>query len=136
MRIGNASCLVSFGYSNKLKTLFKQHKLPSVKYGFYGDELSIDNISLEHLKAKSKGGISRLSNYVLASQKNNQARGNDDILQHFDPKNAQRYLDQFKGIRLKGFNGDAYISMILKTLKDLGVNTDFYKATKHLDYLA
>lgn len=135
MKVENVSSPISFGYSHPLKTLFKKHRLPSVKYGFYGDLLSIDNVSLEHLKAKSKGGKSILSNYVLASKHNNQMRGNDDILKHFNPESAKIYLDQFKGIKLKGFNGDTYISLILKTLKDLGVDTSFYKS-KHIDYFA
>ena len=135
MRVENTNSPVSFGYSHPLKTLFKRHQLPSVKYGFYGDTLSIKNVSLEHLKAKSKGGKSKLNNYVLASKRTNHARGNDDIQDHFNPFYAKRYLLQFKGVKLPGFDGDAYISMVLNTLRDLGIDTSFYK-TKRLDYFA
>ena len=31
---------INFGYSNKLKTLWKKGLMPSVKYGFYGDKLT------------------------------------------------------------------------------------------------
>nr|DAD80514.1 MAG TPA: hypothetical protein [Siphoviridae sp. ctYh54] len=116
----------SFGYSSPLKTLYKEHKLPTVKYGFYGDTLSIKNVSLEHLKAKSKGGVSCLSNYVLASSRQNHARGNDDIREHFNPFTAKRYLQQFIDVKLPRFDGNKYIGMILNTLQKLGINPSFY----------
>ena len=112
---------ISFGYSSPLKTLFKEGKMPSVKYGFYGDKLTKQNVSLEHLKPHSKGGASCLRNYVLASQRNNRLRGNDDILKHFDAQTALRYLKQFVDVKLPRFDGNRYILMILNTLKDLGI---------------
>lgn len=108
----------TFGYSNKLKTLYKLGKLP-IKYGFYGDILSTKNVSLEHLQPKSKGGKSTLSNYVLASKRNNTLRGNDDLSEHFNPEAAERYLNQFINIKAKGFDGNEYIKMILKTIETL-----------------
>ena len=45
---------VSFGYSHKLKTLYKQGKLPSVVKGFYGGILTADTVTLEHLKPHSQ----------------------------------------------------------------------------------
>ena len=113
---------ISFGYSSPLKTLFKEGKMPTVKYGFYGDKLTKQNVSLEHLQPHSKGGPSCLKNYVLASQENNRLRGNDDLIKHFNPKIALRYLNQFVDIKLPRFDGNKYILDILNTLKKLGVN--------------
>ena len=58
----------SFGYSSPLKTIWKKGGLPTVKKGFYGDTLTKKNVSLEHLKARSKGGKTSLENLVLASK--------------------------------------------------------------------
>ena len=118
---------ISFKYSHPLKTLYKKGKLPSVKYGFYGDLLKVDKVSLEHLKPKSKGGKSELSNYVLASRDKNSARGNDDIK---NPEAAARYLDQFLDVNLPGLRGKKYIRLILMTLKKLGIDPSFYKKNK------
>lgn len=115
---------VSFQYSSPLKTLFKEGKMPTVKYGFYGDRLTKKNVSLEHLQPHSKGGASCLKNYVLASQENNRLRGNDDIRNHFNFDNALRYLKQFVDIKLPRFDGNKYILDILNTLKKLGINLE------------
>jgi hypothetical protein len=122
--VNNSS--ISFGYSHPIKTAYKKHKLPSVKYGFYGDTLSVDTVSLEHLKPKSKGGESWLGNYVLASKRMNEARGNEDIRYFFNPDAARRYLKQFINVKLPELNGKKYIKMVLDTLRRLGIDPSFY----------
>ena len=109
----------SFEYNSPLKTLWRKGELKSVKYGFYGDKLTQKNISLEHLQAHSKGGKTNLSNLVLASKEKNNARGNDNIEKYLNIKNVIRYLNQFKDIKLKDFNGNKYITDILATLGGL-----------------
>lgn len=109
----------SFQYNSPLKTLWRKGKFPTVKYGFYGDKLTQQNISLEHLRPHSKGGNTNLDNLVLASKRNNQARGNEDIRHFLNPVNVIRYLAQFKGVKQDGFNGDNYIANIIKTLGGL-----------------
>lgn len=118
MRVNIQPYNPNFQYSSPLKTMYRKGKL-HVKYGFYGDILTQKNVSLEHLQPASKGGKTKIDNLVLASKENNQARGNDDIKEYLKPENIIRYLSQFKGIKLKGFNGDEYISGILKTLNKL-----------------
>ena len=109
----------NFEYSSPLKTLWRKGKLPSVKYGFYGDRLTQKTISLEHLQAHSKGGKTNLANLVLASKAKNNARGNDAIDDYIDVKNVIRYLAQFKDIRINGFDGNKYIAGIVATLGGL-----------------
>ena len=109
---------VAFGYSSPLKTLYLKGDLP-LKYGFYGDRLNKANVSLEHLLPKSKGGKTDLSNLVLASKRNNQLRGNQPISGYLNLEALQVYLDQFKTINTKGFDGNSYIKGILKTLTNL-----------------
>jgi hypothetical protein len=113
---------IAFGYHSVLKTQYLKGNLKSVKYGFYGDRLNNKNVSLEHLLPKSKGGKSKLTNFVLASRKQNWKRGNDDIKQHIDKPNAMRYLLQFVGVKTRDFDGNSYIKDVLNTLRDLGVD--------------
>lgn len=113
---------ISFGYNSPIKTLWRKGKMPSVTKGFYGDKLTQDNLSLEHLKAHSKGGRTCLSNLVLASKQKNQARGNNNIKQFFDKEKAIEYLNQFIDLKLKDFNGNSYIKGIVKTLRNLGID--------------
>lgn len=118
----NCISSVSFcGYQSILKSEWKAGHLPTVKRGLYGDTLTIKNCSLEHCKAKSKGGKSVLSNYALASKYNNTKRGNGDIHLHLTIKMIREYLMQFIGIKTKkGFNGNEYIKMLTKTFENLG----------------
>lgn len=113
---------ISFGYKSILKTNFIKGKLPSVKYGFYGDKLNNKNVSIEHLKPKSKGGKSTLDNFVLASKEKNNLRGNKDIRNFAQRENILNYLYQFMGIKLPNFNGDKYIADIIRTLNKLGID--------------
>ena len=113
---------ISFGYRSPLKTLWREGKMPTVTKGFYGDTLTQSNLSLEHLKAHSKGGKTCLSNLVLASKQKNQARSNFNIKEFFDKQKAIEYLNQFIDIKLKDFNGNSYIKGIVKTLRNLGVD--------------
>lgn len=108
---------VSFGYQNILKTLYKKGKLSSVKYGFYGDELTKGNVSLEHLKPRSKGGKTELCNLVLASANKNQERAARPLSEMLNWECVGRYLEQFRNVHVDTFNGNQYIEMILRTIK-------------------
>lgn len=110
---------VSFGYSHELKTLYKQGKLPQVVNGFYGGKLKLDNVTLEHLKPHSKGGKTTWDNLVLATAKNNNRRGNMPLKEFLNPELMEKYLNQFKNIKLKNFDGDKYIEKIKKTVENL-----------------
>lgn len=110
---------ITFGYSHPLKTLYKKGQLPQVKYGFYGDELTKENVTLEHLKCKSDGGKTKLFNLVLASANKNQERANRPLSEMLNWEFVGRYLEQFRNIQINDFNGNAYIKMILETVKKL-----------------
>lgn len=109
----------NFQYSSPLKTLWRKGKLPSVRYGFYGDLLTQKTISLEHLLPHSQKGKTKLSNLVLASKAKNNARGNASIKDYLTVENVVRYLAQFKDIRINGFDGNKYIAGIVATLGGL-----------------
>lgn len=107
---------VSFGYSNIIKTLYKRNKLPSVRFGFYGDELTKRTVTLEHLKPKCKGGRTELCNLVLASANKNQERGTRPLKEVLNWENVGKYLEQFRNVHVDKFNGNMYIEMILRTI--------------------
>jgi 5-methylcytosine-specific restriction endonuclease McrA len=109
----------SFGYSHPLKTAWKKGQIPQVKYGFYGEKLTKKNVSLEHLKPISKGGKTEWSNLVLADNKINNARGDKPLEDYLNLKAMGKYLEQFKNIKIKGFDGNRYIAMILETVGGL-----------------
>ena len=108
----------TFGYSHPLKTLYKKGQLP-IKRGFYGEPLTTKNVSLEHLKPKSKGGKTQLNNLVLATKETNNRRGDKPLKEFLNLKAMTNYLKQFKNIKIKGFDGNEYIKMILKTIGEI-----------------
>lgn len=107
----------TFTYSNKLKTLFKKGLLPTVQVDAAGNKLTKKNVTLDHVIPKSKGGKSYTGNYMLATRDFNWIRGNDPLLKWATPESLIKYLNQFIGVRVKGFIGNEYITEILKTLE-------------------
>lgn len=110
---------VTFGYKNQLKTLYKKGKLKKVQYGFYGDKITKDTVTLEHLLPKSQGGKTKLSNLVLASANKNQERGIKPLEEMLNWVNVGKYLEQFKDVKVNDFDGNNYIQMVLKTVNEL-----------------
>jgi hypothetical protein len=110
------------GYNNILKKSWRRGELPEVTHGFYGDELTQDNLSLEHLVCKSKGGTLDIANTVLTSKNKNNLRGTKPLKDVVDVEIAKRYLAQFKDVVIKGFDGNRYIYLVRKTLTRLGVD--------------
>ena len=108
---------VSFGYTSILKTYWKNGLMPTVTKGLYGDELTLDNVSLEHIKPHSWSGTTGLYNLALASQKKNSKRKNRPLYEVLNLEQAQKYLNQFKGIDLPDFNGNAYAYFTGETIR-------------------
>ena len=96
-----------------LKKLFKRGKLPTVRKGLYGGELKPENVTDEHVVAKSKGGSSSEGNIALATVENNFKRGNKPLKNFLTQENIERYIEQFEGIELPNFNGNVYIRKLL-----------------------
>ena len=114
---------ISFtGYNSPLKSEWRKGKFPTVRHGFYGDELTNENISLEHLQPHSKGGKTKLNNLVLASKEKNNIRGSKPIQNFVNKQTIADYLLQFIGIKTKKFNGDDYINGVITTLKDMHID--------------
>lgn len=112
-----------FGYQHQLKTLYKKGKLPKVKYGFYGEELTKESATLEHLQCISDGGKTRLNNLVLASANKNQERGCRPLWEVLNWENVGRYFEQFRNVKIGDFNGNHYIKVCMENIRRL---TDEY----------
>lgn len=110
---------LNFGYKSILKTAYQQGLLPTVTKDFYGSPLTKDTVTLDHLLPKSKNGTSKLSNFVLATMKNNSTRGNKPLSNVFNQEAFEQYCEQFKGVKIPFFNGDEYIKQISKTVEKL-----------------
>ena len=110
---------VVFRYSSPLKTMYKKGKLPTVKYGFYGDEITPKTVTIEHLKCVSQGGKTELKNIVLVSANKNQERGVRPLSEMLNWECAGRYFEQFRNVIVDWFDGNKYIDMIMNTIKEL-----------------
>ena len=112
---------VNFGsYNSIIKTAWKNGDLPTVTKGIYGKILTKDTISLEHIVPHSLGGATTLDNLLLADMYENSKRGIKPIADVITEKQLTDYLRQFKGIKIKGFNGDDYIRRIIRKIEQLG----------------
>lgn len=109
------------GYQHPLKTLFKKGQMPSVKFGLYGEPISPDNVSLEHLKPHSWGGKTEYANLALADKATNSARGSRPLADALSWEMLEAYLKQFN-FRIKDkFNGYEYQEKVRQTCESLGV---------------
>lgn len=118
-RVDTTKPQITFTYSNILKTLYKRGKLPSVKYDISGRRLTKKNATLDHIKPKSQGGKSVLSNYMLATNEFNSLRGARPITDFLTVEGLSKYINQFIGVVVDGFNGNEYVKMILKTIDEV-----------------
>lgn len=111
---------ISFnGYQSVLKTLFREGKLPKGLRGIYGDVLTQNNLSLEHIIPKSKGGRTELCNLALASKRMNTRRGSRPIQYFLSMEMVDSYCKQFEGLQIGKFNGHRYIDMLKQTVSKI-----------------
>lgn len=125
---------IAFGYKSKLKTEFKNGNIPLEK-GFYGGKLDKKNVSLEHCKAHSKGGKTKLSNLVLATAQNNNKRGNGDIFQYATEKHTTDYFEALEDVNIGDTKGTDYLKGLAKTLRGLWEQSPIMKHKKMWEVL-
>lgn len=111
--------MIVFGISHALKTHWLRGEMPSVTKGLYGGRLTPDNISLEHITPKSKGGRTELYNLALATKYLNNKRSSKPLKECLTQAQADEYLSQFRDIRLPDFNGDRYVYIVGNKIKRL-----------------
>ena len=108
---------IPFLYKSVLKTQWLNGNMPTVKIGIYGGKLTPDNITLEHIVPHCKGGKTQLANLALATGANNYKRSAKPFSQYFNKDTFNRYIEQFRDIRLPEFDGQKYIEMLTKTVE-------------------
>lgn len=102
----------SFQYKHPLKTQWLKGNLPTVTRGLYGEKLTPDTISIEHLTPACKGGGLDWGNIVLADKFKNSKRGIEPIEKFVTIEMLRKYLLQFKNIKIGSFEGNEYIILI------------------------
>ena len=111
---------VSFnGYRSVLKTMWRKGELPKVKRGLYGESLTQDTISIEHLIPVSKGGRLILANEALADRYLNSLRGTRNLREFLTKKQGIDYINQFVGD--KRLIIQRYIEGFCQTLRKLRI---------------
>ena len=127
-------CPIPFQRISPIKTAFKDGVLP-LKKGFFGGDLTPKNVSLDHMLAKSKGGKSKLSNYVLTTSENNNLKGDMDIFRFATKENTEQYFKAFEGVKLGKHTGEQYLAMISRTLRELWTKSPITKDLEMWDIL-
>lgn len=115
---------ISFRNTTVLSKLWREGKLPTVTKGFYGGDLTIQNCSNEHIRPHSQGGATNIRNIALATDFNNNKRGNRPLSEFFNKEAFETYCEEFKGLqipykkgnKLKTFFGDNYVKQITQTV--------------------
>ena len=111
---------VSFtGYESPLKTMWKRGELPRVKKGLYGEILTRDTLSIEHLVPVSKGGSLTMENVALADRILNSLRGTKDLKDVLTRKQAFEYIEQYIGDKRPIIQ--KYVEGFFRTLRKLEV---------------
>lgn len=109
---------IIFERKSPLKDALKDGVLPLTK-DFLGGELTAQTATIDHVLAKCKGGKSKMSNYVLMNNKNNNLKGCSDIFEFATKENTEAYFKAFEGVQLKRHTGEQYLSMLARTLREL-----------------
>lgn len=108
---------ISFqGYNWRVKKLFDQGKLPTVKRDISGRKLTKGNRTVDHVNPRSKGGKVTDENAMLATAEFNSLRGNRDIKDFITAENFALWAEQYLDINVDGFNGAKYIKGIINTI--------------------
>lgn len=105
-------------FNSHLKKLYKRGKI-KLDVGLYGEKLTKENVSDEHLKPKSWGGTNEESNIALTSIEANCRRGNAPIELFLTYGMLRNYLKQFIDVKVADFDGNKYIEGVRKTIKEL-----------------
>lgn len=117
----------SFLGQDNVANLWKRGKLPTVKVGIYGTQLTKKTVSREHVIPRSMGGSSENSNIALGDKFINSKRGTKPLNEFTTFENVIAYLLQFIGVKVEKngkiiFDGDKYFKNLIPSLKSQGFN--------------
>lgn len=106
------------GYKFKLKTLYRQGKLPKDLVDIGGNKITQKNLSGDHAIPKSKGGKCNNRNMMLATKEFNSLRGSKDLKEVVTTTSVALWSEQMLGLqgKVKGFDFVEYVRGILKII--------------------
>ena len=105
-------------FNSKIKKLFKQGKL-KLDYGLYGERLTKENVSDEHIICKCFGGQTVETNIALASKEMNNRRGCKPIQDFVTVEMVNAYIERVMKNNIKGYDIEAYCNGILNTFNKI-----------------
>ena len=120
---------VSFCRKCVIKTEYQNGNIP-LKKDFFGGELKPETATLDHIKARSKGGRSKIGNYVILNVQNNCKKADKDVFEFATKEATEEYFEVMKNADLGKYTGEEYLRMISRTLRELWQNSPI---TKNLD---
>lgn len=107
---------ISFtGYDFKLKTMYRQGKLPKNLIDMGGNKLTQKNLSGDHAIPKSLGGKNTDNNMILATKQFNSMRGNRPLKEVVTKENLVKWINQYLKLdKIDDFDFVQYVQDILK----------------------
>lgn len=109
---------ISFnGYNSQLKKMYRQGKLPKNLVDMGGNKLSQQNLSLDHIQPRSKGGPTTEDNLVLTTKQFNSIRGDRHILEVVTKENLIKWIKQYLSLEsIDGFDFKKYVIGVLNRM--------------------
>lgn len=114
----NVQAISNLTFDSRIKKLFKSGKL-KLDYGLYGEPLTKENVSDEHIVCRCYGGKTIESNIALASKEMNNKRGCQPIEKFVTIEMVNAYIERIRQNNIKGYDIEAYCQGIIKTFSKI-----------------
>lgn len=114
----NVHAISNLTFDSRIKKLFKSGKL-KLDYGLYGEPLTKENVSDEHIICRCYGGKTIESNIALASKEMNNRRGCQPIEKFVTIEMVNAYIERIRKNNIKGYDIEAYCNGIIKTFSKI-----------------
>lgn len=114
----NVQAISNLTFDSRIKKLFKSGKL-KLDYGLYGEPLTKENVSDEHIICRCYGGKTIESNIALASKEMNNKRGCQPIERFVTIEMVNAYIERIRQNNIKGYDIEAYCNGIIKTFSKI-----------------
>lgn len=108
------------GYKFKLKTLYRQGKLPKDLVDIGGNKITQKNLSGDHAIQRCKGGKCDNKNMMLCTKEFNSLRGSRDLREVVTTKSVATWATQMLSLqgKIKGFDFVAHVRHVLSVIGD------------------
>ena len=114
----NVQAISNLTFDSRIKKLFKSGKL-KLDYGLYGEPLTKENVSDEHIICRCYGGKTIESNIALASKEMNNRRGCQPIEKFVTIEMVNAYIERIRQNNIKGYDIEVYCNGIIKTFNKI-----------------